>query len=262
MPEGDTIWRTARTLGRTLGGRRIERFRTSVPLGEPTLVGCDVVDVESRGKNLLIWFSDRRALYTHMRMTGSWHVYRRDEPWQRPEHQANLALDTSDHVAVCFNAPVVELLTELGVRRHRFLSRLGPDLLADRTDLQEVLRRVRQRPDAPFGEVVMAQDVVCGIGNVYKSETLFLEGVNPFAPARALNDPQVVSVLEQARRLMLFNLTGYPRVTRFVPGGGRYWVYGRRAEPCHRCGASIAMRRQGDAGRSTYWCPACQATPT
>jgi len=261
MPEGDTIFRTARTLGGALTGRRVERFRTSLDeLEGSALVGLDVARVESRGKNLLIHFSDGRVLYSHMRMTGSWHLYRRREPWRRPEHQARCALDTERHVAVCFNAPVVELLTAKALARHRFLSRLGPDLLSEAPDMDEIRRRMRQRNAEPVGEVVMAQDVVCGIGNVYKSESLFLEGLDPFRPVGSLSDGQLDELMTRARRLMLSNLTGYPRITHHAPGG-RYWAYGRVDEPCFRCGTKLRMRRQGDAGRTTHWCPSCQALP-
>jgi endonuclease VIII len=258
MPEGDTIFRTARTLGGAMTGRRVERFRTTLDELEGSgLVGLEVARVESRGKNLLIHFSDGRVLYSHMRMTGSWHLYRRREPWRRPEHQARCALDTAAHVAVCFNAPVLELLTAKGLQRHRFLSRLGPDLLSEAPDLEEVTRRMRQRNGDAVGDVIMAQDVACGIGNVYKSESLFLERLDPFRPVSASSDETLRALMLRARRLMLSNLTGYPRITHRAPGG-RYWVYGRMDEPCFVCGEPLRMRRQGDAGRSTYWCPGCQ----
>lgn len=258
MPEGDTIFRTARTLAQALTDRRITRFRTTVAeLVGQELVGRSVIRVESRGKNLLIHFDDGRVLYTHMRMTGSWHLYRLAESWRRPEHQANLALDTDRHTAVCFNAPVVELMSALALRRHRWLSRLGPDLLADRPDFAEMMRRIRDRPHDPLGVAVMRQEALSGIGNVYKSETLFLERLDPFATVDSLEPAGLQALLHRARDLMLHNLTGYPRITR--PGGGsRYWVYGRASEPCLRCETPVSMRRQGDAGRSTYWCPSCQ----
>src|ERR1041384_1348710 len=131
MPEGDTIFRAARTLGKVLGGKAVTAFHSSLPkLADATLVGHRVVRVEPRGKNLLIHFDDERALYTHMRMTGSWHVYRPGETWQKPERQAKAVIETADMVAVCFNAPVVELFSASELERHPVLRRLGPDLLA------------------------------------------------------------------------------------------------------------------------------------
>jgi len=270
MPEGDTIHRTARTLERVLAGRTVCAVDHAPQHPGADRVGRAVVRVEARGKNLLVHFDDDRVLYTHMRMTGSWHVYRAGERWRRPRRQLRIALHTERMVAACFNAPVVELLSAFALRRHRLLSRLGPDLLAHAPDFEEILRRAYTRGASPLGEVVMAQDVACGIGNVYKSETLFLARLDPFVPLAHHAEEVVRGVFERARRLMQVNLTGYPRVTHPEPpedaadrpgsgrGGPRYWVYGRAGEPCLRCGERVEMKRQGDAGRSTYFCRGCQ----
>jgi len=259
MPEGDTIHRTARTLERVLAGHAIREAPTGPNVRADGLPGLSVVRVEARGKNLLIHFEDQRVLYTHMRMSGSWHIYRRGERWRRPLRQLKIGLVTDAFQAVCFNAPVVELLTPFRLRQHRFLARLGPDLLADPPDLDEAVRRAGARPDTPIGEIVMAQDVACGIGNVYKSETLFLEGLDPFQPASRLDALRWKALFGRASDLMRSNMHGFPRTTRTVPGGDRYWVYGRGGEACFRCGEAVRMRRQGTAGRSTYHCPRCQA---
>jgi endonuclease-8 len=261
VPEGDTIWRAARTLHRALAGQSVVAARSSVPaVDEAALAGRTVEAVESRGKNLLIRLDDGRVLHTHMRMTGSWHVYRPGEPWQRPERQARVVLETARYVAVCFNAPVVELLAPGAERRHPALSRLGPDLLSPGFDRDEARRRLRARGDLPVGEALLAQDALAGIGNVYKSETLFLCGIDPFRPVRDLSDADLDRVVERARTLMSANLGGTPRATR-ARGGGfeRMWVYRRRGRPCRRCGTPIRMRRQGTDARSTYFCPRCQA---
>lgn len=258
MPEGDTIHRTARTLERVLCGRVVRRVDVAPGVPGADRVGHRVERVEARGKNLLVHFDDEHVLYSHMRMSGSWHVYRVGERWRRPQRQLKIALTTDAMVAACFNAPVVELLSAFRLRQHRFLARLGPDLLATPPDLDEAVRRARSRSGATIGEVVMAQDVACGIGNVYKSETLFLQGIDPFEQIGHLTSDQLRATFERAHRLMRENLSGFPRTTRHAPGGGRYWVYGRGGEPCFVCGAPIAMRRQGDAGRSTYHCTNCQ----
>lgn len=258
MPEGDTIHRTARTLERVLSGRVIRHVEIGPEVPGRDLVHRRVERVEARGKNLLVHFDDERVLYSHMRMSGSWHVYRVGERWRRPRRQLKIALSTDAMVAACFNAPVVELLSAFRLRQHRLLARLGPDLLADPPDLDEAVRRARRRSDATIGDVVMAQDVACGIGNVYKSETLFLERLDPFSPVGAQSDERLRGVFDRAQALMRENLRGFPRTTRHAPGGSRYWVYGRSGEPCFACGAVIEMRRQGEAGRSTYFCPVCQ----
>lgn len=259
MPEGDTIWRAARTLHRALAGDRLLAVRSRVAaIVFAELAGRTVEAVESRGKNLLVRFDDGRVLHTHMRMTGSWHLYRPGEGWQRPRRQARVVLETGRFVAVCFNAPVVELLTAGGVERHAALSRLGPDLLSEAFDASEARRRLRERGELPIGEALLSQSAVAGIGNVYKSETLFLCGTDPFLRVRELPDSEIDRIVARARALMSANLTGRPRATRPGLSPERTWVYRRRGRPCFRCGTPIRMLRQGLDGRSTYWCPACQ----
>ena len=257
MPEGDTIWRAAKTLDRALAGRTLLAVRSPNPaIARARLAGGSVESVASQGKNLLIRFGDGRVLHTHMRMTGSWHIYRPGEPWQRPERQARVVLETDRFVAVCYNSPVEELLTAASLRSHRTQSGLGPDLLSPAFDSDEARRRLRGLDEVAIGEALMAQSALAGIGNVYKSETLFLCGVDPFRRVRDLTDVELEGVIAKARALMSANLTGRPRTTR--RGSDRTWVYRRRGRPCHRCGSTIQMRRQGTQGRSTYWCPGCQ----
>jgi endonuclease-8 len=193
-------------------------------------------------------------------MDGSWHVYPLDERWpgrvgrRKPE----LVLQLARSVCVCFEPKTLELLSENDIRRHRYLTRLGPDLLAERFDRDEALRRLRARPQLPIGEAVMNQTLVCGIGNVYKSEILFLERISPFIALDQLSDEQLTRLLERARRLMRRNLEDPRRSTRFGRDGPRLWVYGRVSDRCLVCGAMICTRRQGDLGRITFWCPSCQ----
>jgi endonuclease-8 len=259
MPEGDTIWRAAKTLHRALAGRTVLAAHSPSPsVARGNLAGQSIRAVDALGKNLLIRFDDGRALYTHMRMTGSWHVYRPGEPWQRPERQARVVLETDRFVAVCFNAPVVELLTPGALRRHPVLSRLGPDLLSEDFDAGEARRGLRRLAEVPIGEALLAQGALAGIGNVYKSETLFLCGEDPFRRVRELSDAALDRLVAKARLLMSANLSGKPRATRRGLGGQRTWVYRRQGRPCLRCGTPIRMRRQGTDARSTYWCPSCQ----
>ncbi len=260
MPEGDTIFRTARTLSRVLDGRTLTAVESPLPAIEGAgLAGRRVEKVEARGKNLLVAFDDGRVLHTHLRMTGSWHVYRPGERWQRPRRQARVVLATGEFVTVCFDAPVVRLLAPAEIRRDRLLAGLGPDILAPDFDLAEAGRRLRGLGDLTIGEAVMRQSAVAGIGNVYKSETLFLCGIDPFVPVGALSDRTLGRILEKARTLMQANLRGGARSTRPSLTRERTWVYGRSGRPCRRCATAIRMRRQGADGRSTYWCPRCQA---
>jgi len=260
MPEGDTIFRAARTLSRVLEGKALRTIESPLAaIAGAGLEGRRVDKVEARGKNLLVVFDDGRVLHTHMRMTGSWHVYRPGERWQRPRRQARVVLATDEFVTVCFDAPVVRLLTPAELSRDALLAGLGPDILAPGFEPVEARLRLRALGDLPIGEAVMRQSAVAGIGNVYKSETLFLCGVDPFAPVGALSDRVLGLLLEKARTLMQANLRGGTRGTRPSLTRERTWVYGRSGRPCRRCGTPVRMRRQGPDARSTYWCGSCQA---
>jgi endonuclease VIII len=259
MPEGDTIFRAARTLQKALGEQTITGFRTSLPkIREAEFAGRRITKVEARGKNLLIHFDDGRVLHTHMMMTGSWHIYRPGEKWQRPERQARIVLETEKFVAVCFNAPVVELFTATQLARDKNLRALGPDILSTKFDSAESIRRLRELNERAIGEALLHQRSLAGIGNIYKSETLFLCGTDPFRVVRDFSDIELEKIILHARKLMSANLTNLSRATRLL-GGKRFWVYGRSGEACFCCGTKIKMRRQGISQRSTYWCPKCQA---
>jgi len=268
MPEGDTIY------------RRAERLRTVVLPNAVILEATDngrffdasqLVDavfesVEARGKHLLMHFADGRVIHSHMGMTGSWHVYQKGEPWRKSPRWAALTMlvrgedSPTELVVVCFSPKTLELLTPTQLRRHRHLQRLGPDLMLDDFDGQKILQRFRVHNITPIGEAVMNQTIVCGIGNVYKSETLFLTCTNPFVRVADLSDEQTLAIAKTAQELMQKNTVGYPRQTRLSGDGERLWVYGRSGKSCFRCDSSIEMRRQGDLGRSTYWCPGCQTS--
>ncbi|MEQ8617557.1 MAG: DNA-formamidopyrimidine glycosylase family protein [Lacipirellulaceae bacterium] len=263
MPEGDTIYRSAANLRKAMEGETIDaalchNSRFEQPLSPARLVGQSCERVEARGKHLLMHLSSRDVIHSHMGMTGSWHVYRIGEPWQKGRPFASLELQMADWSVVCFTPKLLELLTTDELRRHRHLSRLGSDLLDPGFELEKAIQRLRKRDDLTIGEAVMDQTLVSGIGNVYKSETLFLERLNPFQRVGEIPDSRLQQLLTRAQKLMLRNLEGHPRKTRFE-GGDRQWVYNRSGNPCPKCGATIQMQRQGDLGRSTYWCPECQA---
>lgn len=261
MPEGDTIFRTAVTLRRVLEGCRIVDALSQRPdIDAASLVDRRVVSVESRGKHLLLHLDDQRCLHSHMGMTGSWHVYGLQDPWKKPQRFARLVLRTENHVAVCFTPKVLELLSRDGLRRHRWLSRLGPDLLSGQFEDRAALRRLRVHNSTPLGEALLNQSVLSGIGNVYKSELLFRQRQNPFAPVGDFSDEQLLRLLADAAELLRRNSGGGMRTTRFRTNGPKLWVYDRAGAACLECGTTIAMRRQGDLGRSTYYCPHCQRT--
>jgi endonuclease VIII len=252
MPEGDTILRAARALGRSLAGKSVTRFSSPLPaLADADLAGRRVDAVEAHGKNLLIRFDDGRALVTHMRMTGSWHLYQPGQPWKKPQRLARAVLSTGDAVAVCFNAPVVELLSSRQLVRSERLRRLGPDVLGPGFDSSDSARRLAALPETPIGEALLDQSTLAGIGNIYKSETLFACGADPFAPVAAFTQVELGEIVRKARALLSAGVAA-------SGGRGPYRVYRRSGQPCRTCGTRIRMRRQGSAGRSTYWCPQCQ----
>ncbi|HUS65388.1 MAG TPA: DNA-formamidopyrimidine glycosylase family protein [Kofleriaceae bacterium] len=259
MPEGDTIWRAARTLRAVLVGREVRGFSSTLPEvadGGAHLPGHRVTAVEPHGKHLLIHFDDGTALHTHMRMTGSWHVYRAGEAWQKRARGARVVIDAGDWLAVCFHAPVVALAK--GGVAPRVVRALGPDVLADDLDPSAALARLRARPSQPIGEALLAQRALAGIGNIYKSESLHACRVHPLAPVASLSDDALLALIATARRLMRANLDTTSR--RTSTRGPRHAVYRRAAEPCLTCATPIERIRQGDAARSTYFCPRCQSS--
>jgi endonuclease-8 len=272
VPEGDTIHRTAITLRRVLGDRVLTVCESdSAAIGEWQLVGRRVAGVEARGKHLLIHCdalahaSDEPGrlavtIHSHMGMTGSWHVYRPGEAWKQPRSRARLVLGTHDWVVPCFNPELLEPLGPRGLLRHPMLRELGPDLLDPDIDLDEALARLQQLGDVEIGDAILRQSAVAGLGNVYKSELLFLERIDPFARVDSLARERWLALLEHARELLRINVErAGGRRTRFSGRGGT-WVYERSGMGCRECGAVIRMRRQGKLARSTYYCPRCQAS--
>jgi endonuclease VIII len=274
MPEGDTIFRTAQTLDRALGRQVVTRFASVLPAltrveEDAPIAGRVVERVWSHGKHLLIGFSGGLVLRTHMRMNGSWHVYRPGERWRRPRILARIVIETATFVAVAFHVPVAEFHAARDLERGRVLGELGPDLLGDTFDAESALRRLRERAHVAVGDALLDQRAAAGIGNVYKSEVLFVCGINPFTPVGRLADGDLRRLVETARRLLRANVapgtdagiaTYHPprRTTGRADSGARLWVYGRGGRACRRCGAPIQRRKQGPDARSTYWCPQCQ----
>jgi len=273
MPEGDSIFRAARTLQRALGGRAVTHFESVLPqltrvdVDRP-LRGRTIERVEARGKHLLIWFSGDLVLRTHMRMHGSWHIYRPGERWQRPRHEMRIVIETGGIDAVAFNVPVAEFATAAALARTPAIETLGPDPLTDHFDRSEAVRRLEARGDSDIADALLDQSAIAGIGNIYKSETLFVARVNPFARVVDLSRDTLARVVDTAATLMRANVrdhstgivtySGARRTTRRADPSARLWVYGRAGEPCRRCGTLIQRRKQGPHARSTYWCERCQ----
>lgn len=262
MPEGDTIHRAARTLHTALAGRTITRFETVFPqLARVEVTGRAVESVEAAGKNLLMHFSGDLHLRTHMRMNGSWHIYRPGERWRMRRSDMRIVLETDAWVAVAFNVPVAEFHDARSLERQDDLANIGPDFLGTEFDFDEARRRIRERGDTEIADVLLNQRVVSGIGNEFKSEILFMARVNPFARVDALNDEQIDAILKTARKVMLANIEkrSPSRITTFsLDPRAKQYVYSRGGKPCLRCGTRIEYAKQGPNARGTYWCSACQ----
>jgi endonuclease-8 len=269
VPEGDTLFRTAAGLRPHLVGRTVLAAWTGGPGPVPQvqrIVGREITAVEALGKNLLIRFDGGLEIRTHLRMNGSWHRYRPGERWRRPAARARLVIEVPGAVAVCFDAPIVELLEQRAEALHPSLGRLGPDLLAPDFDADEAVRRLRDPSRAGFAIAValLDQRALAGIGNVYKNEILWIDRVSPFVQVRDLDDETLRRLVATAARLLVANAAathGPQRVTTAGDRGapGPLYVYGRTGRRCRRCRTPISSIRQGsDLVRTTYWCPTCQ----
>jgi endonuclease-8 len=323
MPEGDTIFRAARTLHRALAGGKVIRFETQYAHvarvhDDAPITGRSIEKIEARGKHLLMFFSaigtrdsadadrlvqphDRASsaggresqpdspvarastrlrdlegpvvLRTHMLMSGSWHIYRTGEAWQRSPTTARVVLGTAAFVGVGFNVPIAELVPAGALDKDAAIAGLGPDVLSPDFDADEATTRLAGSVRPTVAEALLQQQAVAGIGNVYKSELLFLARLWPFQPPAQVTPAQWTRLLTDARVLLEANVLdsadtgvitwrGMRRTTGRANPAQRLYVYGRHGRPCRRCGTPIRMRHHGEHNRSTYWCPRCQPEPT
>lgn len=259
VPEGDTIYRAAAALRTALVGEKLVEFEAPRLVGRMPTPGRTIEDVRSHGKNLEIVFDDDLVLHSHMKMTGSWHLYRPGERWRRQPRQMRALLGTPSWTAVCFNAPVVETYRVPDRRRHPGMGNLGPDLCRDDADLGACARMLATYPerDTALAEVMLDQRVMCGVGNVYRSEVLWATRLSPWSPIEEITSDEAELVTETAARMLRSNLHHAHRITAAdVPGG--LAVYGRGAQPCFRCRTPIRSTRSGQFARVVYWCPDCQ----
>ena len=274
MPEGDTIFRSARALQQALAGQPVTLFETAYAQlasvhDQSPLTGRTIEQVESRGKWLLLHFSGDLILATHMLMSGSWHLYRVGERWRRSRSHMRVVVGTAEMVAVGFNVPVAKFYTARTLERFAGVAGLGPDLLGANFAQDDAAARIVERSHEEIGNVLLNQRVLAGIGNVFKSEICFACGVHPFRTVASLSKRDLECLLDTARRYLAANVadgagdgivtyTGARRTTGSSNPAARLWVYRRVGESCRRCGTTILMQKQGPGARSTYWCPDCQ----
>jgi endonuclease-8 len=257
MPEGDTIMWAANKIRPALEGRTIDEVRTPHPRfahdrWSERLGGRVLRAVDTHGKHLFLRFEGDLTLHSHLRMTGWWGVYRRGERWRKAPHRAWLVLAAGEHEAVQFDGPVLELMTDSRTRFDKRLASLGPDLLAPELDECRFLKRLREDdPTRGFGDALLDQRTVAGIGNMWKAEGCWQAGIDPWRPTGKVTDKEALAVVRGVRPLMLESgTTGHPHQL--------LQVYDRAGQPCPRCGERIRARGQGEDNRTTYWCPGCQ----
>lgn len=293
MPEGDTVWRTARRLDKALSGRLLTTCDIRVPQwAEVDLTGRPVLETVSCGKHLLTRF-EQVTLHTHLKMEGSWHIYPVGSAWRSPAFQARVVLATESWQAVGFRLGTVDVVSRDD--EHTVVGHLGPDLLGADWSIDEAARRVFSLPDRPVGEALLDQRNLSGVGNMYKAEVCFLLGVHPDTPVGQVD--VVPQLLDKAHRLLVLSKDRAEQTTTGnTRRGHRLWVYRRAGQPCRRCGTRIladtfptsddllhgvasrgalqstppnrrsarqpsAVDRPSEA-RVSFWCPSCQPSPT
>ncbi len=278
MPEGDTIFRTARSLGRALVGKPVTAFRSTFPLltrvnDDTPLAGQTVESVEARGKWLLISFSGGSILASHLLMSGRWHIYRHGDLWQLARIHMRIVIENGEYEAVGFRVPVAEMHTARSLARSAKIPRAENDALSAGFDAGAALERLLNCLDEALADALLDQRVLAGVGNVFKSEICFVNGLNPFRKVETLTREEAAAAIASAQRLLKANVLEdsgdtivtfrgqQRRTTHASDPGASLWVYGRNGEPCRRCGELIRMRIQGEDARVTFWCPRCQPMP-
>ena len=260
MPEGDTVFRAARLLDRTLAGHVLTRTDFRVPqLATADLSGGRVLGTWSRGKHLLTRIDTDRpwTLHTHLKMEGCWESYVPGQRWRRPPHTARVVLATPARLAVGFSLGIVELLAR--DQEREAVGHLGPDLLGPDWDEAEAVRRLRGVPDRPIADALLDQTLLAGIGNMYMAELCFVHGVHPMTPVGDV--PDVARLVRRAHQMLDLNKERSQQTTTGdLRQGRRMWVYRRDGRPCLRCGTAVVLDMRGERGRerASYWCPSCQ----
>ena len=221
------------------------------------------------GKWMSMNFSGGLTLLTHMLMSGSWHIYRPGEAWQRPLIAMRIVVKTEKLWAVAFSVPIAEFHTADSLRRRQGFRSLGQDVLSADFNAADAVQHLGVHGHLTVGEALLSQSIMAGLGNVFKSEVCFACGVNPFRLVGELRMEELSCLVETARKFLLANVaatsgdqittyTDMRRTTGRANSEERLWVYGRRGEPCRNCGTPIESRKQGDDARTSFWCPQCQ----
>ena len=268
MPEGDSIFKIAARLRPALVGKALSRLELRDQGPVASSVGRLVQRIDVHGKHMFVYIEPRKVLHVHLGMNGRWRSFPGGVARRFPRESTLAVLGVGEDAHVCFRAAFARLrpIDDASVRRA--VERLGPDILDPGFAMGRVVARSLARREGTVAEVITDQRVVAGIGNVYKSEVLFLCGLHPLTPAAAVSAEQWEAVYACAAELMTANLipgrrssTAAHKAARHPGGVERLWVYRRRAAPCLRCKTPIERATAGDLDRSVYWCPRCQPAP-
>jgi endonuclease-8 len=252
VPEGDTIAYAANRIRPVLEGRVPEAVETpqrrhALDRWPERLAGRAVRSVQTHGKHLFVSFEGGLVLHSHLGMSGSWRVYRRNG---RIPARAWIVLRAGAHTVAELGGPTLELLTDGRARLAR--QRLGPDVLADEFEREQFIKRLRaDDPTRPIGDALLDQSTVAGIGNIWKAEGCWEASIDPWRSVARVSDAEALSIIDALRPRMRLSATEGPLTIE--PR-----VYRRAPRRCLRCGATIEARGQGEANRTTYWCPGCQ----
>ena len=261
MPEGDTVWLAAQRMHEAFAGQVLTVSDFRVPqLATVDLVGQSVLEVVPRGKHLLTRLSSGLTLHTHFRMDGTWHLYAPGDRWTGgPDWEVRVVLATGTRVAVGYRLPVVDLVPTAA--EESVVGHLGPDVLSDDFDHDEAVRRLRSVPGREVGLALLDQRNLAGLGNLYRTEALFLQGVTPWTPVEAVDLDRLVA---RSVRLMRANRGRWEQsTTGALRAADQHWVFERSGRPCRRCGRRVLTAEQGEPPyqRLTYWCGHCQVGP-
>jgi endonuclease-8 len=257
MPEGDTIAWAAHRIAPIVSGRLPDEIRTPHPRfahdrWPDRLGGRAVTSVDTHGKHLFLRFEGDLVIHSHLGMSGAWGVYPSGRRWGRSPSRAWLVLRAGSTEVVEFDGPLLELLTDSRTRFDQRLAALGPDVLAEQFDTRRFIARIRgDDPTRPVGDALLDQRNVAGIGNIWKAEGCWEAAIDPWRAVGDVSDGELTAIIEGIR----------PRMQRSALEGPRTIdprVYRRVGQPCARCGGRVSARGQGDANRTTYWCPRCQ----
>ena len=271
MPEGPEVRLAADKLAAKLVGEVVETAWFGLPRLETfagELSGRRVASLETRGKAQLIHFENGLALYSHNQLYGRWFVRAR-ESYPKTNRSLRVALHTDTSSALLYSASDIAVLDREGIRKHPFLSRIGPDLLSSELTKQVLVARLRDRrfKNRALGGLYLDQAFVAGLGNYLRSEILHFARVHPTQRPSDLTATQQRKLAAETlvvgqRAYEKRGVTNPPRLVQRLKKKGakrrayRHAVFARAGLPCYRCGTAI--EKTSIASRRLYFCPACQ----